>query len=200
MERMAKTKAAKKKGKTHKKRTPEQRNQDIEYIAGEYLRGRYQSDIAKDLNITQQQISYDLKEVRKRWLKSAVMDFDALKAKELAKIDALESELWSAWKNSQGVAKRKILAALSGVAEEVLADAEDAAGVIEGAVNSEDVPGDPRFLQGILKCIERRCAILGLDAPKTIAPAPGEGSVVVERIERVILTADQPYLEGEVEH
>jgi hypothetical protein len=28
--------------------------------------------------------------------------------------------------------------------------------------------GDPRFLQGILNCIERRCALLGLDKPRLV--------------------------------
>jgi len=173
-----------------KKRTVAQREKDMEYTATEYLRGKPQYVIGAALGLTQQQISYDLKELRRRWLESALQDFDTLKAKELAKIDVVESEYWSAWQKSQDKTERKS----SKMKEEA------GRHVKESGIVTEDQVGDPRFLQGILKCIERRCAILGLDAPKTIAPGAGAGSVVVERIERVILTADQPYIEGEVEH
>jgi len=165
-------KAKKKNGKGIKKRTQGQREKDMEYIASEYLRGKYQYEIARELKLTQQQISYDLKEIQRRWMAS-LDDFDKAKGKELAKLDKLEAELWEAWGRSQN---KKI---------------KDTDIIVDDS-------GDPRFLSGILKCIERRCAILGLDAPKTIAPVGGD-TVVVERIERVVLTAGQPYIEGEAD-
>ena len=36
----------------------------------------------------------------------------------------------------------------------------------KASVKKEGQAGDPRFLDGVLKCVERRCSILGLDAPK----------------------------------
>ena len=34
---------------------------------------------------------------------------------------------------------------------------------------TKELVGDPRFIDGILRCIERRCAILGIDAGKKTA-------------------------------
>ena len=82
-------------------RTPDQILAHREQIAARYLRGEYQVEIAAALGISQQQLSYDLKAIRAAWLASAVRDFDALKAQELAKIDAVEREYWLAWERSK---------------------------------------------------------------------------------------------------
>ena len=82
-------------------RTTEQILADRQTIAERYLRGDYQEAIARDLGISQQQVSYDLKAIRAAWLASAVRDFDAAKAQELAKIDAVEREYWLGWERSQ---------------------------------------------------------------------------------------------------
>ena len=70
-------------------------------VAAAYLRGEYQADIATRFGISQQQISLDLKTIRAMWLQSAVRDFDAARAEELAKIDAVEAEFWGAWEKSK---------------------------------------------------------------------------------------------------
>jgi hypothetical protein len=44
--------------------------------------------------------------------------------------------------------------------------------------------GDPRYLDGVLKCIDRRCAILGIDAPKKIA-GPTGGDFIVKVVKGV---------------
>lgn len=133
-------------------RTPEQILADRQTIAERYLRGEQQSEIARDLGISQQQVSYDLKAIRAAWLASAVRDFDTAKAQELAKIDTVEHEYWLAWERSQ---KDK----------EIEFDESGSKGFKSGK-RREGQAGNPAFLAGILTCIERRCAILGLDAPK----------------------------------
>jgi hypothetical protein len=70
-------------------------------VAEMYLRGQTQWQIAHQMGVNQAQISRDLKVIRREWLNSAVQDFDARKAQELAKIDAVEAEAWTAWKRSQ---------------------------------------------------------------------------------------------------
>ena len=41
--------------------------------------------------------------------------------------------------------------------------------------------GDPRFLEGIFKCIDKRCKMLGLDAPaKQEISGPNQGPIEVE--------------------
>jgi hypothetical protein len=43
----------------------------------------------------------DLKAITEQWKQSAVRDFDALRAEQLAKLCNLERELWEAWQRSQ---------------------------------------------------------------------------------------------------
>jgi hypothetical protein len=121
-------------------------------VAAAYLRGEYQSDIAARFGVTQQQISKDLSSIRAAWLASAVRDFDAARAQELAKIDAVEREYWRAWERSQED-------------KEIEFEETGIKGSRSGS-RREGQAGNPSFLAGILTCIERRCAILGLDAPK----------------------------------
>jgi DNA-binding CsgD family transcriptional regulator len=141
-------------------RTPDQILAHREQIAARYLRGEYQVEIAAALGISQQQVSYDLKAIRAAWLASAVRDFDALKAQELAKIDAVEREYWLAWERSK---KDKEISVQEG--GEV--DPQTRKPRIKKVVmRKEGQAGNPAFLAGVLTCIERRCSILGLDAPK----------------------------------
>jgi len=123
-------------------------------VAERYLRGEYQTAIADSLGIDQAQVSRDLKALRSLWLGSAIRDFDAAKAQELAKIDEVERAAWSAWERST---QDKEVAVQEAGADKKLKKA---------TLRKEGQSGNPAFLSTILTCIERRCAILGLDAPK----------------------------------
>lgn len=123
-------------------------------VAELYLRGDYQTTIAQALGIDQAQVSRDLKALRALWLQSAVRDFDAARAQELAKIDEVERAAWEAWQRStqdKEIAYQE--AGVDGKKKKV-------------SLRKEGQAGSPAFLSVILTCIERRCAILGLDAPK----------------------------------
>jgi hypothetical protein len=111
-----------------------------------------QSEIAKSFGVTQGQISQDLAIIRAQWLASAIRDFDALKAEELRKIDLVEREYWLAWERSQQD-------------KEIEFEERGSKGTRSGT-RSEGQAGNPAFLEGVLKCIAKRCEILGLDAPK----------------------------------
>lgn len=123
-------------------------------VAKRYLRGEMQAEIAHAFGVSQQQISQDLRAVRAHWLASAIRDFDAAKAQELAKIDEVERAAWGAWERST---KDKEV-----VIREAGADQKPR----KATLRKEGQSGNPAFLNTILTCIERRCAILGLDAPK----------------------------------
>lgn len=127
------------------------RRQDV---AERYLRGEYQSAIAQSLHVDTATISRDLAAIRIQWLASAVRDFDAAKAQELAKIDEVERAAWAAWERST---RDKEVAVQEAGADKRLKKA---------TLRKEGQSGNPAFLSTILTCIERRCAILGLDAPK----------------------------------
>lgn len=152
------------------KRSKTERELDLTVVAELYLKGRYQQKIAEHLGeirpytLTQQQISQDLKTIRKRWLESSIRDFDELKAEELAKIDKLEVTYWDAWDRSLGQRERKETSRTTG--ERV----RDSARVVR-----QQGLGDPRYLTGIQWCITKRCDILGLNAPTKLAPTTPDG-------------------------
>ena len=70
----------------------DQREQRLADVARLYLEAVTQTAIGKQLGVSQQQISYDLKIVRQRWLESSIRNFDEARGHELAKIDCVERE------------------------------------------------------------------------------------------------------------
>lgn len=136
-----------------------------EQVAALYVRGQYQTEIARQLHVTQQQISMDLKAIRQQWLASTLRDFDAAKALELEKIDAVEREAWLAWGRSQELREVTMTEQSEG-GEIRLADGtlHPRAPSRKASVRREGHAGDARFLERIQKCIDQRCVLLGLIA------------------------------------
>ena len=126
-------------------------------IAELYLKGWPQYKIAEQVGVTQQQVSNDIRAMSKQWQQSSMVDMNEAKAKELAKIDNLEQEYWTAWEKSKEDFQQKITKA-KGTNESVKA--------LEKTTKEVVVYGDPRFLAGIQWCIGKRCDIIGIDAPK----------------------------------
>ena len=137
-----------------------QREADYERITSLYLRGWRQADIAAELGLTQQQVSYDLRTIQKRWRESTTMNLDEAKQKELSRIDELEREFWSAWESSKAE-RTKARQESDGTK-----DKEGKVVVKKSSMEKEQRDGNPAFLQGVLSCIDRRCKLLGLDAPE----------------------------------
>ncbi|MFQ5641027.1 MAG: hypothetical protein ACE5IR_23870 [bacterium] len=126
-------------------------------IARMYCQGMWQTQIAERLGISQSQVSWDLQVVQRWWQKSAVMDFHKARTKELAKIDNLEMEYWTAWRRSMGKARIVTVKGRGSKPKET---------DVERTIREEQVTGDPRFLDGVMKCIQKRIDLLGLDEPK----------------------------------
>ena len=126
-------------------------------VANLYLQGWYQVDIAEKVGVTQQQVSSDLKVLRKEWLASSIRDFDKARDNELFKIDNLEREYWAAWEKSKTDYSKKSIKA-KGTKKEL--------NQVEKTDTEVIMIGDKRFMDGIQWCINKRCEILGLDAPK----------------------------------
>ena len=129
---------------------------DRRYIARLYLQGELQANIGEQLGISQSTVSRDLTVIQKQWAIERVDDFNERKNIELAKVDNLELEYWIAWKRSLEDA------------ETYTKKAVDAEGQNrrEAQEQTKGQTGDPRFLTGIQWCINKRCELLGLDAPK----------------------------------
>jgi len=125
-----------------------------------YLQGMTQGEIAEELGISQSTVSRDLKAIQKTWIHDAARDIGERKAQELAKIDTLELTYWEAWKRSQENAEVETTKMQGSNAKGAAPDRVEKQKRVEGQV------GDPGFLQGVQWCIERRCLIIGIDAPK----------------------------------
>ena len=145
----------------HKREVIHHRRQEV---AALYLTGKYQTDIARLVGCSQQQVSHDLKAVQREWLASSIRDFDTVKSEQLAKIDAVERAAWGAWERS--CQPREI------TVQEVV-DGETRTKKV--TLRKEQQVGDPRFLERIQKCIDQRCDILGISTSTEAAKALGTG-------------------------
>jgi hypothetical protein len=162
-------------------RTPEQRERDLERTADMYCRGFKHSDIAREIGVSRTQIVYDLKEIRSNWLTSQVRDFNEAKEEELKKLDALEQEAWDAWRRSQTERTRTVTEKTEG----------DSSGRIKAQQTKETGYGDPRFLTVVQSCIDKRCKILGVEAPKSVELTGKDGKPLqVESAVRIYLPSN----------
>ena len=147
-----------------RRRSQAQLTRDRRRIADLYLQGWLQTDIAKELKTNQSTVSRDLQTLQAEWRDSALVDIDLAKSQELAKVDRLEREYWEAWERSCEDAET--------LRQELdthqLPTNPDSGKIPPNKVvrTSKGQAGDPRFLQGIQWCINKRCEIIGVDAPK----------------------------------
>lgn len=108
--------------------------------------------IALQLGTSRETIDRDLAAIRLEWREHRLKEYGDLKELELQKIDRSESEAWDAWQNSKKSTRhRKRRTGPDGT-------------VLETQYTSN--AGNPRFLEIVLRCVERRAKILGLDAPE----------------------------------
>ena len=163
-----------------KRRSNGQLARDRRRISDLYLQGWIQADIAEEVGIDQSTVSRDISFLQDEWQKSSLVDIDAKKAEELAKVDRLEREYWRAWdescKDAETIRQEGTKPA---VGEKVKADK-----IIKTAKGQA---GDPRFLTGIQWCINKRCEIIGIDAPKKLEHTGPNGS---DEIRIKIITSD----------
>jgi len=152
-----------------RRRSTAELTRDRRRIADLYLAGWTQAAIGEEIGLSQQTVSLDLKALQREWLASSLIDFDTAKSKELAKVDRLEREYWTAWEASK-------LDKETQVTEKVSSN-EDLRN--KAQIRREGQVGNPSFLSGVQWCIERRCKILGIDAPtKQDVTSKGEKLII----------------------
>jgi hypothetical protein len=137
------------------------------HVARRYLRGESQWEIATSFELDQCTISRDLEALRKEWRAAMNLDTAALRGQELAKIDETERQAWQGWEKSRDHAE--ILRA------KMRGSQQETEKVTRGQC------GDPRFLEVILKCVEKRCLLLGL---MPVNQTPENGTPVEVRLIR----------------
>lgn len=163
--------------KSNQTRSSSKRTRDRRIIADLYLQGWLQVNIAEKVGISQSTVSNDLKALQKEWLKSSLIDYDEAKSKELARIDRLEREYWDAWQRSLDEFRSTTLKGKRpGDGEKPKPD--------EQTVRTEDRNGDPRFLAGVQWCIDRRCKVIGIDAPQRNLDI-NVSNLTIEQLQRI---------------
>ena len=156
----------------------------------------------RSYTLSQTQVHRDTKAILQQWQEERKDFIDLLMDKELAKLDLIEREAWGAWQESKkGEKTTKI----------------EGGEVINGQVSSgkikertmKSTPGDPRYLDMVQKCIDKRVEILGFAAAKKIDvnATVGVGNAIVymakdeldKEISRLYSTPLQSLLEIEGE-
>jgi len=155
------------------KRTSAERERDLAYIAELYLGGMTQMDISRklsserDYNVGSSQAHSDIQEIFRRWKESYLRDAHEIKVRELVRIDKLENEYWEAWELS----KQEFIAIEQDKTEDKLASGDTMKPSYQRTKTKtkkeKRLPKDD-YLQGIQWCIEQRCKIFGLYAPKNV--------------------------------
>lgn len=130
------------------------REYHLALVARAYCEGQTQAAIAEQTGVTNQQISYDLRILQRRWLEQAKGDIDAARAKELAKLDNLEREYWAAYERSKVTREEQTEAAFE----------RDGILTVRRSKKTRERDGNPDYLAGVMACIQQRCTILGLNA------------------------------------
>jgi predicted transcriptional regulator len=139
-----------------------------------YIQGWTQHAMAAHFGVTQATISEDLHYVRRQWRASAVRNFDEARDLELKKIDRVEREAWDAWDRSQKPVQSAVVT--------------DDAGRQRSTKSLRNQHGDAKYLDVVLKCVQQRCALLGIEAnaEEAVADVSGEYKFNRDRILDVV--------------
>lgn len=82
-------------------RTPVQREEALLTVANLSRRGYSQSEIASKMGVTQQQVSYDLQIIKKRYAAMQEEDFLAYRYEKILQLKDIRREAWEAWEKSK---------------------------------------------------------------------------------------------------
>jgi len=155
------------------KRSAAQREYDLTELAGLYLQGKTQQQIAEHFStnrpysLSTYAIGHDIQILHQRWIETQLLNMDEAKARELSRIDKLEMAYWDGW-------DRSLKTQETFEAEKVEDTQPGAKGTTQKFIKERShkkevtMVGEPRFLDGVARCIEQRCRILGIHEPQKI--------------------------------
>jgi hypothetical protein len=144
-------------------------------VADLQLQSWTQEAIADERCVSQALVAADLKKIRQSWRESAIRDFDAARAMELARLARIEREALAAWERSKQPLQSATL------------NGEAGSQTARRTVKHQN--GDPRFLDIALRCSEARRQILGIDAPTKVAATDADGQPLTREQRQVLIQA-----------
>lgn len=163
------------------KRSKEQRNADMNRLAVLYVKRIPQSVMAEEMGVSQGQISQDIKKLLQKWESEQINQIDRYKHEELTRINSIEAEMWEQWELSKGKGNKTIFKSTSGKIKKKDPSLDTATNFIKNPEfwreeqTEESSSGNMEYMRGIMWCIEERCKIIGLHAPKKLANTNPEG-------------------------
>lgn len=134
-----------------------------EAVASHYLEGKNLREIGSLLGVHFSTVSRDLTVLRERWRERAEAAIKERAADELARIDHLEQVAWASWERSCQPAVTRRTQKAKGRVDKAGALLPD----LDVAERTErDQVGNPRFLDRVGWCIQKRCEMLGILQPE----------------------------------
>jgi hypothetical protein len=147
-------------------------------VARLYLQRQSQQQIAEQTNVTQQQISLDVKELHKRWRASQLSDTHSAKLDALRRIDELEAVYWEHYRASQHDLEITSTKAVEIPTTRVVRGQTIASSVRRNEAHREvrKQIGSEGALRGIAWCIAERGKVLGIypDGKLTLGGPDGQ--------------------------
>jgi predicted transcriptional regulator len=174
------------------KRSRIQRERDRAVIAELYLKGWSQTRIGEYLELNQSQVSRELSKIKATWKAESMRDFDLHLLEQLRRLSMVETEYWEGWQRSQTTKELSLQ-------ERLTEAATRGDGRTKVQRRTEARIGDPRFLEGLLKCVQERSKLLDLyptnsaPASNSNAIAPGLSPDAVQLIRAQILGVQSPH-------
>jgi len=134
-----------------KHRTQYKKAMDTKISAAMHLKGYQLKEIGKELGNKVSMVFADLRRAKAEWREEYLTDIKESMLKQLKELDVLKQEMWEAWEKSK----------------------QDKDIVISGGKSGDytktvESDGNPAFASQIDRIIERKCKILGLDAPQKL--------------------------------
>lgn len=149
------------------KRTKSEVLRDRELIAKLRLRNRTLNGIVQDTGLSLATVKREIQAIEAEWRASANEAVSEIKARELRKLDQIETEAWAEWERSKLDWFKRMQRDGSG--------SEESGPIHETKEEVGGRIGEPRFLQIIVQVQERRAKLLGADKPAKHALTDPEG-------------------------
>lgn len=158
-------------GRNKSGRTDGQKTDDYIFIAKLLAEGRSYRDIAaqlnehnkeigKDYTLSKSTIGNDVKKILEEWRNERLEIIDQMIDVDLLELRHIKRECWESWEKSKTKESHKYKYKRKpggGVSEKILEES-----------TVEKTAGDPRYIEKILTCMEKRQTLLGYAAPKRV--------------------------------
>lgn len=154
-----------------RQRTLDQRLSDRAKIAELLEDGYSQAEIAKQLEMSPQQVNKDIIAIRAMWEQRIMTAFGNRQEFIFQKIQTVEREAWEAWEKSKE--PKTVQSMTKGET------------VNKQMVKKEERGGDPRYLAIAADCIDRYAKLLGTNVERVELSGPDGGAMPIQIVEVV---------------